>query len=268
MNKKIIAAMACLAFLFPLNSMSESFKMPPFPEDELRTYRSYYKDGDVNPDDLARSQRMLYLEDPSLLKWHLFWVGEGASRRPQVSLTEERNNGTTANHTFYFKSGDSFIIEGFDRVVKDQSGKVVQRKKRDLTHAMWEYPDDVCLIYTINYALRGLDLASPGVEHSFNLWNGGLTPMKATVKGAETITLRDGSEYKCFRVEIRPDPTEMLGPVLGRAINVFLGQYTLWFDVNGSHPMVQYMGPMGKVNSGSAPTAVYELASDKPRPGE
>jgi hypothetical protein len=37
-----------------------------------------------------------------------------------------------------------------------------------------------------------------------------------------------------------------MGPVLGREINVFLGQYRFWFDVNGSHPMEDNMGPCGR----------------------
>jgi len=271
MTKIIIAAMAFLSVLFPLSSTGEPFKMPPFPEDESLTHHTYYEEGKLDPESMAPSQVRLHMEDPTLLKWHLYWVGQGPSRRPRADLVEEQYNGTTMNYTFYFEPGDKFILKGLDITVKDKSGEVVRRQKHDLIHPVWEHPDDVCHANTIHYALRGLDLASPGTEHSFNVWGGpepGLAPMKAVIKDTETVTLKDGRQVKCYRVDVAPDLGKTMGFILGNAMRAFVGTYTFWFDVNGSHPLVKYEGPMGKMNSRSAPTMIYELVSEKPGNGE
>lgn len=262
MNTKIIAAIAGLALTFPLASMAEAFKMPPVAEEEVQRQYGYFQGGKIDPATLAPSQRRLHGETPSAIETRLFWVGEGDKQAPRVTHVEQRRNDTIATFNFYFKPGDKFVLDHWDLVVKDQAGDLLHRESRSFSAKMWDYPDDASHMYTVPYALRTLDLATPGTEHNFNLWlppGPELFPMRAVVKGTETVRLKDGSEYKCFRVEVFPDLIKVMGPVLGRAIGVFIGTYTFWYDVEAPHPMVKYTGPMGKVNSRGAPTEVNEI---------
>ena len=60
---------------------------------------------------------------------------------------------------------------------------------------------------------------------------------------------------------VRPD-------IMGRVISPFLAEYTFWYDARGTHPLIKYVGPMGKVNTGGVPTEIYETKSLTPHPGE
>lgn len=268
MNNKVMAAFACLVILFPLASMGEAFKMPPFPEEEFATHRTYYKEGVLDPEDMAYSQRRLHWEDPKSLKWHLYWVGEGKMREPRAELVEELYNGTTMSYKFFFKPGDKLILRGLESVARDKSGEVVRSEKHDLTHPVLEYPDNILHVNTIHYAIRGMDLSTPGTQHSIFVWLSPINPVRAEVKGTETVRLKDGREIKCYRVEVVPDLKKTMGFLLGMALELLIADYTFWFDVAGSHPLVKYEGPMGKGNTRGAPTIIYELVSEKPGAGE
>ena len=268
--KKIISGLAAslIIVLLPATSRNEPFNIPPLPEDEVRESIIFYKEGKVGIEDMATSQQMLYWEAPSFLKHHVYWVGEGASRRPQLTLIEERHNETTATYTFYFKPGEHFILERFEVVVKDGSDKEVRREHHNLFHPMLEHPDDLTHVYTVEYALRGLDFTKPGSTRTFNIWlpPNTVVAMVAEVIGVENIELKDGTTWPCYRVEFGPDMVKLLGPILGRVIKPFIGDYTFWYDTRGTHPLIKYVGPMGKVNTGGVPTEVYETASISPHP--
>jgi len=263
-----LIALMMISVIVPA-AQNEPFGLPPLPEDEVRESVIFYKEGEVGLEDIAVSQRMLYWEAPSALKFHVYWTGEGEERRPEITLLEERHNGTTAFYTFLFKPGDRLIMEGFNKKVTDPSGKEVQREYRNFSHPLSDYPDDLFHVYTLEYALRGMDFNSPGLERRFSLWvpPGAVVPMIARVKGLETITLKDGTTWPCCRVEIGPDMVEFLGPILGRIIRPFLATYTFWYDTRGTHPLIKYVGPRGKVNTGGAPTEIYETTSLTPYPG-
>jgi predicted aldo/keto reductase-like oxidoreductase len=51
--------------------------------------------------------------------------------------------------------------------------------------------------------------------------------------------------------------------VVGKTLEVVVGNYTFWFDADGAHPLVKYGGPMGKGNTRGAPTIIYELVSER-----
>jgi len=258
-----------LIILLPVVARAEPFSIPPLPEDEVKETKVYYKEGDVGLEKMVTVQRMLYLEAPSALKYHVYWVGEGASRRPEITLIEERNNETSATYTFFFRPGEHFIIESFKEMVTNKAGKEIRREHHNFTHPLLNYPDDLTHAYTIEYALRGLDF-TPGTKRTFRLWLPPATilPMVARVKKVETIKLSDGSTWPCYRVEFRPDMTKFLGGILGRIIQLFVPKYTFWYDTRGTHPLIRYTGPMGKGGAMGVPTEIYDTTMIKPHPAE
>ncbi len=58
-----------------------------------------------------------------------------------------------------------------------------------------------------------------------------------------------------------------LGPILGRLIQPLIPGYEFWFDVHGTHPIMRYKGPLGKVNIIGVPDEVYDIISIDPDPG-
>jgi hypothetical protein len=265
----IIAACILPVIIIPGSaSRADPLNIPPMPEDELKRSIIYYKEGEVGLEDVAIAQRMLYWEAPSILQFHFYWQGEGDNSRPQLTVTEERHNGTSAEYTFSFSSGDHYVMERYTKVVKDLEGEVVQKELRDFSHPIYNYPEDLTHVYTIEYCLRGLDMERPGYKQTFHLWlpPTGVIPMTAEVRGIETITLHNGRKYTCRVVEIRPDMVQFLGPVLGRLIRPFLATYTFWYETQGTHPTIRYTGPMGKINTGGVPTEIYEMISIKQKP--
>ncbi len=265
MRLKMIAAIAVLALMLPLSSMSEAFMTPTDVDEITFKLHAYFQGGEIDPKQLAPSQRRLYGETPSEIETRFFWEGEGKKRTPRVTLVEQRRNNTVSTFNFYAKPGDKLILDRWDLVVKDKAGDVVHRESRSFSAKMWGYPEDTLHMYVVPYALRTLDLKTPGTKHSFHLWlppGPELFPFKAEVKEQETVILKEGGEVLCYKVEINPDLVPVMGPILGRAVSVFLGSYTFWYDVEAPHAMVKYTGPMGKVNSGSAPTEINELVRD------
>lgn len=270
--KKIIAGIffSLIVVLGPGSAYSEPFKIPPLIEDEVGDSNVYYLEGEIDVDDMPTSQRTLYWEAPVSIRRHTYWVGEGSSRRPQITLTEQRRNTTTAVYTFYFKPGKDLILESFEEKVVDKSGKEVRREYRNLTHPLLDLPDDLVHAYTVDFALRSLDFTKTGSERNFSILLPPATVvvMIAEVKGVENITLRDGTVWSCYRVDIRPDLVKLLGPILGRIISPFIGDYNFWYDTRGNHPLIKYQGPMGKVNTGRVPTEIYETSRTESRPAK
>ncbi|UCD85149.1 MAG: hypothetical protein JSU92_02870, partial [Deltaproteobacteria bacterium] len=125
-----------LIIILPTAAETKPFAVPPLPEDEVRDSKIYYKEGDVVLEDMVTVQRMLYLEAPSLLKHHVYWVGEGDSRHPEVTLIEERHNETTATYTFFFRPGKDFIMEGFSKVVTNKDGNEIRREYYNTTNPL------------------------------------------------------------------------------------------------------------------------------------
>ncbi len=265
MKKALIIMTAFTALLSGAGAAGDPLPIPPMPGEEVKKSLIYYKEGEVGLEDIAIAQRMLYWEAPSTLQFHYYRVGQADATRPQLTVTEERHNGTIATYNFYFKPGDNYSLQSFDKVVKDDKGRVVQREWRDLSHPVFDYPDDLTHVYTIEYCLRGLDMSKPGQELKFHIWlpPSGVVPMTARVKNVENITLHNGKSYTCRVVEIAPDMVGFLGPILGRLIRPFLATYNFWYETGGTHPTIRYVGPMGKVNTGGVPTEIYEMISIK-----
>jgi len=270
MKKAIFPLVAfLLVLLLPTAARTEPFGIPPLPEDEVRENKIYYKEGDVGLEDMAMAQRMLYLEAPTALKYHVYWVGEGTSRHPEITLIEERHNEPTATYTFLYRPGEHFIMESFKKVVTNKEGKEIRREYHNLSHPLLDLPDDLTHVYTIEYALRGLEF-KPGTRRTFHIWlpPATIVPMVARVKKIENIKLFDGSTWPCYRVEFGPDMTKFLGRILGRIIQLFVPKYIFWYDTRGTHPLIRYIGPMGKVNAIGVPTEIYDTTKIKPHPAE
>lgn len=271
MKKAIFPLGAFLVvILFPTAAMTKPFGIPPLPEDEVRENKIYYKEGEVGLEGMDTVQRMLYLEAPTALKYHVYWVGEGANRRPEITLVEERHNETTATYTFIYRPGKHFIMEGFRKVVTNKAGKEIRREYHNLSHPLLDYPDDLTHVYTIEYALRGLDFKKPGTKRSFHIWlpPATIVPMLARVEETEEIKLSDGSTWPCYRVEFGPDMTKFLGWLIGRIVQLFVPNYIFWYDTRGTNPLIRYIGPMGKVNAIGVPTEIYDTTLIKPHPAE
>ncbi|GEM_PF-1591413 len=255
------------AILWPISSTAEPFLMPKFPKHEIKITNIHYEGKKIDPKTASLSQRLLYLEAPKRLEADLHRVGKGADRRLEFVMVERQNNANTAINTFTFKTTEYMILEKYEKVVNNSSGKRLRKEFYYMSHPANKYPDDLVHPYTIEVTFRGLELDKPGAKRRFNIWLPPtvVIPMELKVCEKETIKLPIGSR-ECYRVEIRPFMTAFLGPFLGRLIQRFVPSYVFWFDINGTHPLLKYKGPLGKVNVIGVPDEVYDTVKLEPDP--
>jgi hypothetical protein len=141
-----------------------------------------------------------------------------------------------------------------------RSGATVREQWIDYRDPMFNYPDNLCHIYTITAYLRGLDLVT-GMKKDIHLlldedsapWH-----MFVVVEGEEEITAPAGT-FTCFRVKLEPDYPSIMGkwswtsPLIKR----FVPDYYFWVDKAFPHPLVRFQGAFGPV--GGSPPQTHDL---------
>jgi len=253
--------------LWPIRSYSEPFPMPRLPKRETRVVKIHYEGKKIKLEKATLSQKLLYKESPHQLESDMHWVGEGSARQLEFVMVERLNSKNTNTNTFTFKASNSLILEKFEKVVTSPSGKRLRREYYDLRHPAQNFPEDLMHTYTMEIAFRGLKLDQPGSVHRFYFWipPAMVIPMLVKVKKTETLELPIGSR-KCHRVEIKPDMSALLGKFLGRIIQPLIPSYLFWLETRGTHPLLKYKGPLGKINIIGAPDEIYQTVKIDPDP--
>ena len=154
-----------------------------------------------------------------------------------------------------------------EKTVDTPAGKRLREEAYSFSNPFLKYPKDLVHLYVLEIVFRGLKLDQPGSRHNFNLWlpPNVVVPMYVKVKGKETVKLPHRSR-EAYRLEIVPDMTVFLGSIVGKLITAVLPRWKVWFDVHGTHPIVKYDGPLGKVNVFGVPDEIYELIKVSPEP--
>lgn len=268
-NLKITAALLAIIALSPILSKAENFKMPRMPEREIRVTEIHYEGKKIDPDTASLSQKLLWLGSPKRLESDFYWVGTGADRHPEFIMVERLNNKNTVTNTYKFKPGKHLVIATYERIEKSPNGRQLRREFYNIAHPDNNYSEDLMHSYTLELAFRGLPLDKPGSKHEYNIWlpPGMIIPMVAKVRGKETLDTPMGKR-ECYKVEIAPNMSKFLGPILGRLVQPLIPKYRFWFDVNGTHPILRYIGPLGKVNIIGVPDEVYVIISLDPDPSK
>ena len=171
--------------------------------------------------------------------------------------------------------GDEHIWEiymdtnmGLMRIQKktvSRSGNVVREQWINYKDPMFNYPDNLCHVYTITAAIRKMDLEVGSKNDIYLLLDMDSVPwhMYVVVEGIETVKVPAG-EFECYKIRLDPDYKSIMGnwswasPVIKR----FVPDYYFWVEVKDQHPLIRFQGTFGPV--GGSPSQAHELVSTKP----
>jgi len=152
-----------------------------------------------------------------------------------------------------------------EKKVISRSGQTVRESWTDFRDPMFDYPADLCHIYTIAEAVRALPLQVGGRHDIHLLLNEDSMPwhMFVLVEAEETVTVPAGT-FACYRLSLEPDFRQIMGKWswASSLIKPFVPDYYFWVEKAGTHVMVQFQGKFGPV--GAAPTQAYELLRLEP----
>lgn len=257
-----------LVILFSCPIYATPFRIPPLPEREVKESRVYLQGKAFNPATASQMMRLQYYESPNYLKAYIEWLGRGATKQLKFTMVENLNSTAVATNVFYFRR-DLLVIERYERTIVNSAGRTIRTEMYNLAHPHLKYPQDLMHPYTVEIAFRGLKLDKPGTTQTFNLWlpPNVIIPVEARVMGVETITA-DSKARQCYRVDLFPQFTSFIGSFFAKIIQPLVPQYSFWFEVNGTRPIVRYRGPLGKLNTSGAPTEVYDLVRVDPDPSK
>lgn len=242
------------------------FRIPSLPEREIKESKAYLHGKAFNPENASQMMRLQYYESPNYLKATIQWVGNAEAKQLKFTMVENLNSGAIATNVFYFVR-DFLVIEKYERTIVNKAGRTIRTEIYNLAHPHLKYPNDLMHPYTLEVAFRGIKLNKPGSSQTFNLWlpPNVIIPVEARVMGTESITVTSQTR-QCYRVDLFPQFTFFIGSFLAKIIQPLMPQYSFWFEVNGTHPIVRYRGPLGKINSSGAPTEIYDLVRLDPDP--
>ncbi len=146
-----------------------------------------------------------------------------------------------------------------------RSGNVVREQWINYKDPMFNYPDNLCHVYTITAAIRKMDLKVGSRNDIHLLLDVDSAPwhMYVVVDAIETVKVPAG-EFECYKIRLDPDYKSIMGswswasPLIKR----FVPDYYFWVDVNAPHQLVRFQGTFGPV--GGSPPQAHELVSSKP----
>ena len=235
--------------------------VPKIPEGETRVLKVTVS----HKEKMSPGQILSLNASARQIETRVHWEGTGADRYLVYQRTELLNNNCTAKYIFTFLPGAELKMKNLDKTITAPGGKVVQKEFYDYTEPLLKYPPILAHPFTLEVAFRSFDL-TPGSRRAFNLW---LAPnmimnMETVVGGIETVTLSNGKQYKCYRIEMIPNFVDTFGALTDKLIRPIVPGYTFWLSAEGTHPLVKYSGPMGQVSPIGAPTETHEMVNYTP----
>jgi hypothetical protein len=187
------------------------------------------------------------------------FVGQGADRHIESTVTAKTYNGCTSKLSFKFKPGDRLSLDVYERRTFLPDGKQITYTSYNISELIPTVPDNTVQPFTMPLAIRGIDYI-PGNKYKIYLWFDIKTvfAMDLIVKGEEEVTVPAGT-FDCHRLEVAPDVVDLVGPVIGFFASRFVPKVTIWVDKENPHRLVKYRGPFGMLNIDSSQVEIFEL---------
>lgn len=167
-----------------------------------------------------------------------------------------------------FLSSPRLTLLRLEKKTVSRSGQTVRELWMDYRDPMFNYPKNLCHVYTIVPYLMGLPLKPAGRYDFWLLLTDEAAPwhMFIVVDGEETVTVPAG-KFNCFKVRLEPDYDSIMGKWswAGPMIKPFVPEYFLWVEKAPPHLLALFQGSFGPV--GGAPPQRHELVKVYP-PGK
>lgn len=187
------------------------------------------------------------------------FVGEGADRHLESTVSAKSVNGCTSKLFFKFKPGDKLSLDLFERTTFSPDGKQIVFESFKISELIPPVPDNAVQPYSMPLAIRAID-HTPGEKYRIYLWFDIKTvfSMDLIVKGEEKVTVPAGT-FDCHRLEVAPDVVDLVGPVIGFFARRFVPKVTIWVSKEEPHRLIKYRGPFGMLNIDSSQIETFEL---------
>lgn len=254
----------CMAVFLALISVSfanaDLLDLDNAPEHEKYVLTFKYEGVDFkNPPKTPFSERYIIAEAPLEAVVENKFVGEGANRHMESTVTAKTVNGCTSILFFRFKPGNKLSLDLFERTTFSPSGEKIVFESFRISKLIPPVPDNAVQPFSLPLAIRAIDY-TPGEKYEIYLWVAQKTvfAMDLIVKGEEKVTVPAGT-FDCHRLEIVPDVVDLLGPIIGFFAKRFVPKVTIWVDKQAPHRLVKYRGPFGMMNIDSSQVEIFEL---------
>ncbi len=246
-----------LLVLAPAPSLA--FKVPDVPDGEVRIYRVYHSDPELDTQPQTGMQALTRQWSPQWFRVELDRAGEGEDGRMVYRRSEILFNGSSSEWTFEFAPGRELALDRFERKVTSPQGGLLFREAYMLRDPALEYPGTMFHAWVLEFAFRGLEL-SPGKSHKLWVWASPLLmyEMELKVVARETIELPIGAR-DCFKLEMATTPANYTG-VSGAIMHRLAPTYTFWMLADRPHCLARQEGPVGLVEGIRPPKQIQELA--------
>jgi len=191
----------------------------------------------------------------------LYFSGEGRETAYIMEKSDFMREGDRIEWTFHMDP-ETLALYRLEKKITSRSGRVVNESWYYYRDEMYDFPDNLCFMYTIPIWFLGRELDA-GAVHEFNLllsYNTAPMHMFAQVEGEEEISVPAGT-FRCIKIILRPDLKNILGrwSWASPIIAPFVPDYYFWVRKEPPHVMIRFEGRFGPV--GGAPAQAYELVS-------
>ena len=215
---------------------------------EEMTYQVSYEDPTLDMSKRPFAQRILDLDQP-LVSHVLIETGGADPSARKIYFNEQLRNGTTRVTALELQKQPSFRWKAIWIEQKNQEGEVIRREYNQVSHPAFAYPPEVITPQGMWLTLRDLRYEVGAKSTGFIYMNPTLMAnVTIQMSDRETIHVPAGT-FECWKVEVTPHASEYLGSAVGRLVQRFVPNYTIWIETATSHRLIKYHGVLGQMPS-------------------
>ncbi len=231
---------------FPALSSDLPYNIPKLPGEEKHRFNVSLSEPVKDESALHLLQRFIYLESSASIENHIRFIKEGDKTWLDYNYTTLLRNGNTCNTHIRYLPGKTMQMKDVTIEATTPSGKVVREEYICLNDPKFSFPQDLLQPSAARLGYRSMDLV-PGNSRNCHMLvgiPGGMLKVKITVKDIETLMLNNKDKVNCFRIEMEPILSEILG-VIGKLLQPFVPKYTWWLTEDPPHSLIRFRGPIG-----------------------
>ncbi len=178
---------------------------------------------------------------------------------------EKNAHGDSFNWKIYLDPKQMGVVR-IEKKTVSRSGQTVREEYINYKDPMFDYPDNLCHVFTITAALRAMDLKVGSKNEIYLMLGLDSAPwhMFIVVEDEETVTVPIGT-IETYRIKLEPDYDDIMGKWSWTApmIKRFVPDFYFWVEKQSPHSLVKFQGTFGPV--GGSPKQAHELVEIIPR---
>ncbi|MCP4683132.1 MAG: hypothetical protein GY864_12420 [Desulfobacterales bacterium] len=246
---------------FPVFPSTQPFDIPTLCKDD--SYRmNVYVDQPVDSfTSLHTLRQFTFLEAANDVHRSTRFVKEEGTTCLEYNYTYVQRNKNTCSTRVRYLPGKAMQMKDITITGTTPSGVIVRDEYICLDDPTFQFPPDLLHRYAAGVAYQNMDLI-PGDSREFNMLVGApgfMLKMRVDVNDIEILSLNDKDDVRCYRLEMVPILSEILG-LFGKVLQPFVPKFTWWVTEEKPHTWVRYRGPVGSnVSLGKSLTETFDI---------